>query len=504
MAEQSKETIAVIGAGTMGAGIAQVAAAAGHRVMVYDENTGTVDQAFKSIASNLAKRVERGRLSDQDKELTLSRLHRATNLEDLTSAHVVIEAIIENLAAKQDLFSRLESICTDHTVFATNTSSLSITALASPLKDSSRLVGMHFFNPAPAMKLVEVISGQATAAEIAQRAGNLVTSWGKYCVYAKSTPGFIVNRVARPFYAEPLRLLQEQACPPATLDAIMRESGGFKMGPLQLMDLIGHDVNYAVTNSVYQAFYQDTRFKPNLVQKELLDAGFLGRKSGRGFYAYSENAEQQTVPNVELQKPPTKVYVRGDLGMAAALPEMLARAGVDIEHADGAGYLQFEDVKVTLTDGRSATARSSIEQQKELVLFDLALDYVNCTRIALSAADQNHLQSINRAAGLFQAVGKSVSVIDDIPGMVVMRTVCMLANEGADAVYQGVCDTDAVDTAMRYGTAYPMGPLAWADLIGIDYVVTTLQNLQQSYGEDRYRVSPLLLRRFHSGRTFYD
>ena len=501
--EQKKEKVAVIGAGTMGAGIAQVAASTGHFVVMYDQEPDAFDRAIEAMTSSLNRRIERGRSSEDERDQIIAGIQPAETLKDLAKVDLVIEAIVEDLEVKQTLFEQLETICSEHTVFASNTSSLSITELAASLKDPSRMVGLHFFNPAPAMKLVEVVSGRATASEVVRKVTQLASSWGKHCVQAKSTPGFIVNRVARPFYGEALRLLQEQVCTAPTVDAIMRESGGFKMGPVQLMDLVGHDVNYAVTSSMYRAYFEDPRFKPSLVQKELVDAGLLGRKTGRGFYDYSDQAVQETPHSLDPQQPPSKVRICGELGVASVLADMIGNAGIELEHTDGKGQLQIEDVAVALTDGRSATERSAVERCDELVLFDLALDYTECERVGVTRADQSNPQALHRVAGLFQALGKTVSVIDDAPGMVVMRTVCMLANEGADAVNQGVCDIEAVDTAMRYGTGYPIGPLAWADRINIDHVVTVLQHLHRSYGEDRYRVSPLLMRKFHAGKSFY-
>ena len=500
---QEKELIAVIGAGTMGAGIAQVVASSGHAAIIYDAQAGAFDRAVGSISSGLNKRVERGRLTGADRDSTLYRIRRADSLDDVAAAHIVIEAIAEDLKMKQELFAALEGVCPPETVFATNTSSFSITELASILSDPARMVGLHFFNPAPAMKLVEVVSGQATSPEIARDLGHLVSGWGKHCVHARSTPGFIVNRVARPFYAEALRLLQEQVVSPATLDAIMRECGGFKMGPLELMDLIGHDINFAVTNSIYNAFYQDPRFKPSLIQKDLIDAGYLGKKSGRGFYDYSSLAKPETPQQLGPQQPPQKVIVRGELGVASALRTLFGKAGVAVEQVGGEGCIEFDGITLAMTDGRTATGRSASGNTSEMVLYDLAVDYTTCERVVLTRSDQSRQASLECAAGLFQAIGKTVSIIDDAPGMVVMRTVCMLANEGADAVNQGVCDVKAVDKAMRYGTGYPMGPLVWADRIGVRHVARTLKNLQRSYGEERYRISPLLQRKSHAGLDFY-
>jgi 3-hydroxybutyryl-CoA dehydrogenase len=367
-------------------------------------------------------------------------------------------------------------------ILATNTSSLSVTAIASALSRPARLVGMHFFNPVPVMALVEVVSGAATDPAVADAVFATAAAWGKTPVHARSTPGFIVNRVARPFYAEALRLLGEGAADVATLDAIMRESGGFRMGPFELMDLIGHDVNFAVTRSVYDAFFQDPRFTPSLIQQELVAAGYLGRKSGRGFYRYGEDAERPAPASLPPGPRPQRVI--GD-----PLVDLPAGKRVEI---DGATAL-------ALTDGRTATERMAAEGGLPLVLVDLAFDYGRADRLALAVADQAAPGDLARAAGLFQALGKEVSRVDDVPGMIVMRTVCMLANEAADAVNQGVCDAAAVDTAMRLAVNYPRGPLAWAQAIGLERVVTVLANLAAGYGEDRYRVSPLLRRRLFAG-----
>lgn len=487
--------VAVIGAGAMGSGIAQVAAQAGHQVFLYDQQVTAAAKGKEGISTLLRRRVARGKMTAAELAAVLERILPVNQLEEVAAAGLVIEAIVEDLAIKRRLFAQLEEICGADAILATNTSSISVTALGAELQRPERLVGMHFFNPAPVMALVEVVSGLATADQVAQTIYATAAAWGKKPVMAASTPGFIVNRVARPFYAESLRLLQEQTASPATLDAVLREAGGFRMGPFELMDLIGQDVNYAVTESVFQAYYGDFRFQPSLIQKELVAAGRLGRKSGQGFYSYAAEAS----PMQPASQPPAKsvarqVVIEGDLGAAAALIPRLAATGLEIVQQEGPGRIIFGAATLALTDGRMASERSSVEGWPQLVLFDLALDYSQASRLALAAAPSTSEAAIQDAVALLQLAGMQVSLLADAPGLVVMRTLAMLANTAADAVLHGVASAEDVDLAMCAGVNYPQGPLSWSQRLGPTLVWQVLQNLQASYGEDRYRPS-LFLRR---------
>jgi 3-hydroxybutyryl-CoA dehydrogenase len=290
----SSVPVLVVGAGIMGAGIAQVAAQAGHPVMLFDVKAGAAAQALDKLATSLHTLAAKGKLKPEAVAATLARLRAVDTLAEAKDAGLVVEAILEKLDAKRSLFRELEGRVSPACVLATNTSSISVTAIANGLQHPERLVGMHFFNPVPLMKLVEVVSGLHTAPAVAEAIHALSGAWGKTAVHAKSTPGFIVNRIARPFYAETLALLAEQAGTPAELDACLR-GAGFRMGPCELMDLIGHDTNFSVTQSVYEANFFDKRFVPSLVQRELVEGGLLGRKSGRGFYDYRAGASGSAV-----------------------------------------------------------------------------------------------------------------------------------------------------------------------------------------------------------------
>ncbi len=493
---RSDQIIGVIGAGTMGAGIAQVAAAAGHPVLLFDLKLETVTQAIVNIDSALTRQVSKGKITVEAKTVLLARITACHELNDMAVANLIIEAVVEDLSIKRRLFAELENIIQRSAILASNTSSLSITAIGAALQHPERLVGMHFFNPVALMGLVEVISGLVTDSSVATTVFDTAAAWGKHPVHAKSTPGFIVNRVARPYYAEALRALQEGAADITTIDAILREAGGFRMGPFQLMDLIGLDVNYAVTESVFQAYYQDPRFTPSLLQQERVQGGFLGRKSGRGFYRYDAGAPAADPHTAAPTSPPTQVVVHGQLGPLESLLPLLEPTGIQLKHIESdTGWLELDGkVMLALSDGRTATERVATENGQPLVLVDLALDYANATRVALAPADQTTATELALAVGLFQALDKHVSIIDDYPAMIVLRTICMLANEGADAVNQGVCNATAVDTALQKGVNYPLGPLTWAERIGLDWVIKVLDHLAIGYGEDRYRVSPWLRR----------
>jgi 3-hydroxybutyryl-CoA dehydrogenase len=383
--------IGVVGAGTMGAGIAQVAAMRGHPTVLADASAPAVSHAKAGHAKAMAREVEKGRLTQADADAVLGRIRyvngvSASALEAFAGCGLVIEAIVEDLAIKQGVFRALESVVSHDAVLASNTSSLSIAAIAGGCTRSERVVGIHFFNPAPVMALVEVIPALATDAAVLAECRALVARWGKVPVVASDTPGFIVNRIARSFYGESLRILEEGIADVATIDWAMRTLGGFKMGPFELMDLIGNDVNYAVTKSVFEAMYCDPRYRPSLTQRRLVESGWLGRKTKRGYYDYRDGA------------------------------------------------------------------------------------------VAPQASD------------------------DDVLGRAICdRVLAMLVNEAVDAVQLRVASPEDIELAMTKGVNYPRGLLEWGDAIGAAGVLGTLESLQQEYGEDRYRPSPLLRRVAKSG-----
>ncbi len=329
-------TIAVIGAGAMGSGIAQVAAVAGHPVVLFDAHEAAIHKAQSSLKTTLQKLQEKGKLANAGE--VFSRFHFASSLEDLKDCGLVIEAIIEDLDVKKKVFAEVETHVSQGTVLATNTSSLSVTSIAAACTHPQRVLGLHFFNPAPLMALVEIIPAIQTSAPLLQETKHLVEGWGKTLVEAKDTPGFIVNRVARPYYGEAIRIYEEGIADIPTIDWALKEMGGFRMGPFELTDYIGHDVNYVVTETVWKSFFYDGRYKPSFSQKRLLEAGWLGRKSGRGFYDYSESAEKPV---------PTKDEAIGK-GIVERVVAMLINEAADALHY---GVATPEDLETAMTKG---------------------------------------------------------------------------------------------------------------------------------------------------------
>ncbi|NNK69349.1 MAG: 3-hydroxybutyryl-CoA dehydrogenase [Flavobacteriaceae bacterium] len=333
--------VGVIGSGTMGSGIAQVAATAGNMVLLHDADPTALKVSADKLSRILDRLIEKGRMDNEEKSRIQNNINYVSELGDLSNSEIVIEAIVENLEIKQNLFRELESKLNDDTIIATNTSSLSVAAIASALKKPERCLGIHFFNPVPLMKLVELIPAIQTDDDFVKKAQHLLNSWGKTIAVAKDTPGFIVNRVARPFYSESLRIYEEGMAEVHEIDESLKQLGGFRMGPFELMDYIGNDINYAVTESVFSAFYYDPRYKPSFTQKKLVEANYLGRKSGKGYYSYDEQSKKI------IDKEGTLDEVRGQMILDRILVML-------INEAADAVYLNIasvDDIDSAMTNG---------------------------------------------------------------------------------------------------------------------------------------------------------
>ena len=493
-----RTVVAVIGAGSMGAGIAQLAAQSGHTVRLFDTQPGASERALVRIEDDLAGAVKRGKLDPAESAQIRARLSAVERVEALAGCGLAIEAILEKLEIKQALFKQLELVLGEQAVLATNTSSISITAVAQNLSFPQRLIGWHFFNPATRMKLVEVIRGVETDPTLALEMHALGKAWGKSSVDAPNAPGFIVNRVARPYYAEGLRLLGERIAEPQAIDRLLREAGGFALGPFELIDLIGADVNLSVTESVFEATGWDSRYAPNLIQQELVRAGRYGRKRGHGFYDYRNGAKMPKVPVVAPTADVPVVRVAVDAGLLGPLAERLhgSGVGVTIDATLAPETLCIGDTLLALTDGRTLAERAAALAGPG-VLLDLARDYSTTTTVGATGSDA----ALAALAAVLQAAHIEVIALADVAGLVLMRTVACLANEAADVMTWAGATAADIDIAMRLGTAYPVGPLTWADTIGVSRVVEVLANLQSHYGDARYRRSPLLSgKHFSKGR----
>ena len=457
--EAENYTVAVMGAGTMGRGIAQVAASAGHLVMLYDIAEKNTQDAIEFIGQSLEDSSQKGKITENSKAQILKNIKPVNVLNELFKAKLIVEAVREDLEVKQELFCVLESFLDAESILSTNTSSLDLKKIVTKLKRPERFVGMHFFNPVPVMTLVEIIHTAETDPRITEFVSQLVKKWGKIPVYVRNSPGFIVNRAARPFYGEALGILKNGATDAATCDTIFRECGGFRMGPFELMDLIGLDVNFEVTNQVWESFDRHPRFEPSRIQQNLVDSGKLGRKSGQGFYDYSTGTETSDTENMQECQPPDFIIIEGAEQLPESLVKMLKAGAASIKSTLGSGKIRLpEGGIVVLSNGKSSEERS-LENGDSVISLDLCLDYDQSPRVAL-AADSNCPENVlNKAAGLFQYFDKRVSLIEDIPGMVLTRTVAMLVNEASMLVEEEVADAEDINLAMRKGLNYPLGSL---------------------------------------------
>ena len=477
--------VGVVGAGTMGIGICEVAASQGCEVLLYDTNQEQAQKGLEQVKERLKKRAFKGKITQHQVDQVMDNITLFDDLAHFSACDLVVEAVVEDLAVKQEIFSKLEVITSSLALLATNTSSISITAIAAAMKDPSRLFGLHFFNPAPVMKLVEVISGLQTDPAHLDAAKQLCRAWKKIPVLAQSTPGFVVNRVARPFYGESLKMLQEQMAPHHQLDAILTQAAGFRMGPFALMDLIGIDINYAVSQTVYQAMYNDPKYRPSLLQGEMVSAGLLGKKTGHGFYSHADGAG---VPKPDL------VFSDADFDEIRVPEEVTYFSEMFCEFEHDNRKWQGEDViiggcLVQMTDGRLAAAVET-DRKMPVCLVDLSFDYMKAKAVNLTFSPGANEFMRNRVIAVFNHIKKDVMVSADQPGMVAMRVIAMLVNEAADAVFNGVCSERDVDLAMKYGVNYPQGLLAFAEQLGWSHVAAVLEQLHSWFGDDRYRLSP--------------
>ncbi|MBS47059.1 MAG: 3-hydroxyacyl-CoA dehydrogenase [Sphingobium sp.] len=470
--------VAVIGAGTMGSGIAQVAATAGHEVVVIDRDASALDRGRQILAKSFAALVARSRLEQHDADMIAGRVRWSQDLADVAGAGLIIEAVLEDLEVKQRLFADVGAVAGRDAVIASNTSSLSISGMALSLPYPERFAGLHFFNPVPAMKLVEVVAGAATDSMIVERLTGLMAAWGKHAVAVKDVPGFIVNRVARPFYAEAFLALDE-GIEAALIDDAVSGGGGFRMGPLTLADMIGHDVNYASACSVFEGISPHARFRPQPAQARLLDEGRLGRKSGRGVYDYgSADGTGQANRTAATQKPAPQIAAAPNaddfLWLRDRLPTSPAR-GIP------ADSISVDGVVMAKGDGRTLDERADVD-----VLLDHVHDHSVSPVLIASARDERSAAAVASLAG---ALDKRLLLIPDRPGQIVLRTLAQIANGAADAVEDGVAPAKAIDEAMLHGANYPRGPLAWARDFGPARLKQTLSHIAAATGDLLYAPS---------------
>ncbi len=516
---QPPSTIGVAGAGTMGAGIAQLACLSGARTLLHDPVPEALERGLESIRRHLDRGVERGRLRAEDAAAASDRLEPAPDLENLAPCELVIEAAPERLELKHELFQRLsEEIVSAQCVLATNTSSLLVTAIAAGASGPERVVGMHFFNPAPVMALLEVVAGEQSderALALARAAGEAM---GKHVIVAADGPGFLVNRCNRPFGLEALRLLQERVAPIEQIDEICRLGGGFRMGPFELMDLVGVDTGLDVSRSFYEQSFGEPRWRPSPITVRTVAAGYRGRKAGRGYYDYSSGMDSYRAPDPD--PPPAGggagvVVIAGESMLAMQLREAAAASGWDVAEPGEAGDLQPPALILDLLDGEqpdaplqggpqaiclSAGSLSALDPGGSAVGFHALPPLRESRLVELTRGPDSSEAAAVAAERFFATLGKHTVWVEDCPGLVLGRIVCQVVNEAAFALGEGVGSAADIDAGMVHGLNYPRGILAWADEIGLDHVLSVLDALYEERHDERYRAAPALRRLEWSGR----
>ena len=489
------KTVGIVGTGAMGRGIAQIAAQAGSVVKLMDSQAGAAEKAREAICAQWDKLVEKGRM-----ETTAATSHKASlltagPLADLADCELIVEAIVERLDVKKALFAELEAIVSAQTVLATNTSSLSVTAIAAALKHPERFAGYHFFNPVPLMKVVEVIAGLKTDEAVCSALADYARQMGHTPVQAQDTPGFIVNHAGRGYGTEALRIVSEGVADFATIDRILRDQAGFKLGPFELMDLTALDVSHPVMESIYHQYYEEARYRPSVITAQRLAGGMLGRKTGEGFYRYADGVMQlpaeAPVPQV-AEMPP--VWVSPRASRRSELLQLLKNLGAKIETGQSASP---QALMVVAPLGFDITTVAVVERldPARTVGIDMLIDDAATRRRVLATNPATRTDMRDAAHALFARDGKAVSVIRDSGGFVTQRVVATIVNIASDICQQGICSPKDLETAVTLGLGYPLGPLAMGDRYGPTNVLEVLFNMQTVYGDQRYRPSPWLRRR---------
>ena len=480
----------VAGSGTMGRGIIQVLAQSGVRTLVFDAQPGAARKARDSIEQTLGKLAERGKLERGAVDATLRRIEVVEHLEALAACQLVVEAIVEDLGAKRELFSRLEGIVGPDTVLASNTSSLSVTAMAAACKRPQRVAGYHFFNPVPVMKVVEVVAGELTEPAVTEALSALARRFGHTPVRCKDTPGFVVNHAGRAYVPEALRILSEGVADFATIDRILVDAAGFRLGPFGLMDLVGLDVSHAVMKSMYQQYFEEPKYKPSFLCEPRVAAGLLGRKSGRGWYTYTKENTPETV----AEPPPPKARMPEAVWAVPELKELLGKLEARMAAKPEAASVCF--VAPMGKDATTSALDLGLDPRRTLAVDPL---FGFTKRRTLMPTPVTTNEARESAHSLLASDGVPVSVIKDSSGFVAQRVVAHIVNVGCDIAQMRIATPEDLDRAVVLGLSYPRGPLAMGDAAGAARILAVLEAMHDFYQEPRYRPSPWLKRRAKLG-----